>query len=405
MTGPSTSELVDNVLIGYLYERLAFKTILPQNTSRWAPLQPVKLSIKQAYISHYYLELAIQDTFRQIGEAILRLKLDNISGVVNCVVNYRHSYKIIPEPIAKSISFQDTPDDANLPTYISMKAFSHEDLVDTRRRFVMAGRALRLVRQRQEQEIIASIKELAQKNVEVLCSSTKGINFSDYDFELLQASGPRNPMQRPSLDYLALHHKGQAIRNRFQAYADMDKRVEPSIFIIQETLYKYERTRETLNNFAVAMIAIHYLQKELILPRLLNHQGKQVDFEFCSGPASERLALEDAKAKDNDNLAQALLEIMSKKNRKGGEKPKLSRGGGSGGAQVSAGGVDIKGLTESLLRRRLVNYTYDKDLAQIRPFDKSPVKITVLELIIELFGYASQKFKDWDDVLPPPAEP
>ncbi|KAG0203704.1 hypothetical protein BGX33_008951 [Mortierella sp. NVP41] len=375
MTGPSTSELVDNVLIGYLYERLAFKTILPQNTSRWAPLQPVKLSIKQAYISHYYLELAIQDTFRQIGEAILRLKLDNISGVVNYVVNYRHSYKIIPEPIAKSISFQDTPDDANLPTYISMKAFSHEDLVDTRRRFVMAvpepyrgeveflGRALRLVRQRQEQEIIASIKELAQKNVEVLW--------------LVDPATPCN---------------------------DPLSTVKP-VDSPKDLLERITQAKETLNNFAVAMIAIHYLQKELILPRLLNHQGKQVDFEFCSGPASERLALEDAKAKGNDNLAQALLEIMSKKNRKGGEKPKLSRGGGSGGAQVSAGGVDIKGLTESLLRRRLVNYTYDKDLAQIRPFDKSPVKVTVLELIIEFFGYASQKFKDWDDVLSPPAEP
>jgi hypothetical protein len=44
-------------------------------------------------------------------------------------------------------------------------------------------------------------------------------------------------------------------------------------------------------------------------------------------------------------------------------------------------------------------------MAKIKSFDKSLTKKSPFRLVVDFFDYAAKKFKDWDDLLPPPAEP
>lgn len=301
-------------------------------------------------------------------------------------------------------------------------------------------------------------------------SSSKGINFSDYDLELLiKTDKPENLPQaieklddtltqtneipEDLLDSLTQagyenievsrryfegksgtnpssvcfldptsnltcqvsfdHSAGTSVRKLLQAYAGIDERVEPFVFIVQETLTRYGRTRETLSNLAVAMIAISYLQKEKILPNLLKHQGPRVDFDFYSGPVEGRLALEEEMVRGIESRAMVAVTGGSKrKKRRSRSRSKRSKSSPSAAqttrapvALRSEEDLDLRRLAISFLGRRIVSYDFDEEMAKIKSFDKSPTKKSPFRLVVDFFDYAAKKFKDWDDLLPPPTEP
>ncbi|KAF8948324.1 hypothetical protein BGZ47_005449 [Haplosporangium gracile] len=159
----------------------------------------------------------------------------------------------------------------------------------------------------------------------------------------------------------------------------IDDKVEEFIFIVQATLDRYGCTWETLNNLAVAMIAIDYLQQLKIFPNLLQPQGKRVNFDFYSGPIEERLPLEESVARDNDDIAEALWDLISTKGRKKRGKTSSSSTASSGQRKHVHGAacdLNVKGFLEGLLGCcRLVNYSFDKKLeAKFQPeknLDKS----------------------------------
>ncbi|KAF9118575.1 hypothetical protein BGW39_001031 [Mortierella sp. 14UC] len=409
---PSTSPGLVDVLIAYLFERLVFEIILQNDSSKWNDLQPIELSSKFAYI----------------GEAIDRLKLNTVSGAINYVIRYRHCYKILPEHIVKDFWLEDRTDD-KMPTIISYTVFQLKNVVNTRRRFATIvpepyreeveflvnlmqrnglfepkeERASNIVRQRKEQELVDAIKELTQMDVEVLCrcvppfrSSIKPVDspaelldrITKAEYDTIQ---PRRRYFEPQLSELTCqvslrHQGGKPIRDILQAYAGIDDRMEPFISIVQQTLTRCGRTRETLNNLAVAMIAIHYLQKERI------------------GPVEGRLPLEESNARDNDELAELVMDlannsISNNKGRKKGSKKSSTLSSLSFGqtnrAPISARDINVKGFLENLLGCCPLTES----------FDKSPVKLTPLGRPVDFFAYTSDKFKEWDDLLPPPAEP
>ncbi|KAH7050539.1 hypothetical protein BKA57DRAFT_534818 [Linnemannia elongata] len=494
---------------------------------------PMDLSSKFAYIAHYYLQLTLKDTSRQTGDTILhRLKLNSLSGVINYIVSFRHRYQVIPEHIANDIWFDDEAGSGDqLPECISVPMFQLKDIVDTRRKFATivpesyrgeveflmellqrnglfcssgdefvamckgflrdtgTNRArdalkdficdaqwqrervaLSANRMYQEQDFIHILNEMTHSDVVVLSSSSKGINFSDYDLELLiKTDKPENLPQaieklddtltqtneipEDLLDSLAQagyenievsrryfegksgtnpssvcfldptsnltcqvsfdHSAGTSVRKLLQAYAGIDERVEPFVFIVQETLTRYGRTRETLSNLAVAMIALSYLQKEKILPNLLKHQGPRVDFDFYSGPVEGRLALEEEMVRGIESRVMVAVTGGSKrKKRRSRSRSKRSKSSPSAAqttrapvALRSEEDLDLRRLAISFLGRRIVSYDFDEEMAKIKSFDKSPTKKSPFRLVVDFFDYAAKKFKDWDDLLPPPTEP
>lgn len=301
-------------------------------------------------------------------------------------------------------------------------------------------------------------------------SSSKGINFSDFDLELLiriekpeslpsgierlddnatqtneiledllfrlsqagyetieiskryfEGKGGTNPLSvcfhdpRSSLTCQVTfdHSAGTSLHRLFQAYADIDERVEPFVFIVQEILASYGRTQETLSNLAVAMIAIRYLQKVRILPNLLKHQGRRVDFGFYSGPFEGRLPLEEKMVRGIDNRSMVAVTGGSRRRkRRGSSRSKKSKPltWSSSAIQVaralrSEEDLVIKQLTESSPGCRTVCYDFDEEMAKIKSFDKSPTKKSPFRLVVDFFDYAAKKFKYWDELLPPPADP
>jgi hypothetical protein len=135
--------------------------------------------------------------------------------------------------------------------------------------------------------------------------------------------------------------------------------------------------------------------------------------------------LEESASRDNDDLAKVLLDVTgnssSKGRQKGGKESSAPTTTSSQRKHVHgvAGGLNVKGFLEELLGCcRLVNYSFDKELARKFKVSDKPLDLSSHEnllkglvtcmtpygLAIEFFEYASKKFKDWDDLLPPPAE-
>ncbi|KAG0195453.1 hypothetical protein BGX33_003326, partial [Mortierella sp. NVP41] len=231
------------------------------------------------------------------------------------------------------------------------------------------SRSQRIVRQRLESELIASLKALTSWDVRVVSSSAKGVHISDFDLELLMIytessePGATAESQRKQLpdhmnDLLTtltsagyksvhFHHRHPDLlckrnddcagfydpksdltwqislldsreptlspvdlRDMIQAYADIDSRVEPFISAVLRILDKHGRSRHALSNLTVVMIAVHYLQSKSILPQLLSHQAERANFEFHSGPIDNMLPEDNTVVSDERILAECPKEAL-----------------------------------------------------------------------------------------------
>ncbi|KAG0198623.1 hypothetical protein BGX33_012212 [Mortierella sp. NVP41] len=223
-------------------------------------------------------------------------------------------------------------------------------------------------------------------------------------------------------------------RELLQAYASIDDRVDPFIFAAQKMLDNHGRSREALSNYAVAIIAIHYLQTQGILPKLLHHQGKRIDFGFFTGKAVNVLpkysesvfpqrSFQVPRPEDPHvtNIpasavgAGASTQPQSQ-GRRGRRRPREQEsaeaadepvGEGAGGTSSSSYSSNTTTTTGDRLVIpefiRMFSYKYDEDLAKKRPFDRSrgANRRTVVELVYSFFNYMASKFEDWEDRLVP----
>lgn len=199
-------------------------------------------------------------------------------------------------------------------------------------------------------------------------------------------------------------------RKILQAYAEIDTRVEPFISAVQRTLDNHGRSHEALGNFAVTMIAIHYLQIKGILPKLLHQQGRRIDFGFFTGKpdnalpknppqdSADHVATSSARAKPKVN-------IKVRHGRKKQQPPQSGRTASSVGGSPAIGGTYFRGTTRGQTATssgvRAISCAYDTELAKARPYDKSVIRMSVTELVVNFFTYTAEKFQDWEDRLVP----
>ncbi|KAG0271324.1 hypothetical protein BGZ95_000877 [Linnemannia exigua] len=228
---------------------------------------------------------------------------------------------------------------------------------------------------------------------------------------------------------------GLKTRNLLQAYADIDNRVKPFMFAVQRTLDNHGRSHEALGNFAVAMIGIHYLQTKGVLPKLLHRQGRRVEFGFHTG-RPENVLPKNLTSQNYTGLGQAGRKpsasthtAQSKNNRnihrplRGRKTLPQQQQQGSGDffssvydrvGSVPTGGVRCTTAPESNVPKgntrdqtepspdvRTVPCEYDTILAKVRPFDKSVLRKSVTDLVVDFFRYTSDKFEEWEDLLIP----
>ncbi|KAG9069735.1 hypothetical protein KI688_009062 [Linnemannia hyalina] len=205
-------------------------------------------------------------------------------------------------------------------------------------------------------------------------------------------------------------------RNLLQAYAEIDTRIEPFIFAVQRTLDNHGRSHEALGNFAVAMIAIHFLQTKGILPKLLHQQGRRVDFGFFTGKAENALPKNPSQdstgyAADHNPTTTSSAQAKPKANirvrhgRKKQQPPQSVRTASSVGGSTASGGTTFRGTasgqTATSSGVRAISCAYDTELAKVRPFDKSVSRKSVTDLAVSFFTYTAEKFQDWEDRLVP----
>ncbi|KAF9137929.1 hypothetical protein BGX30_009768 [Mortierella sp. GBA39] len=205
-------------------------------------------------------------------------------------------------------------------------------------------------------------------------------------------------------------------RSLLQAYAEIDTRVEPFVFAVQRTLDNHGRSHEALGNFAVAMIAIHFLQTKGILPKLLHQQGRRVDFGFFTGKADNALPKNPSQdsagyAADRNPATTSSAQAKPKANtrvrhgRKKQQPPQSIRTASSVGGSTAAGGTTLRGTasgqTATSSGARAISCAYDTELVKVRPFDKSVSRKSVTDLVVSFFTYTAEKFQDWEDRLVP----
>ncbi|KAK3841665.1 MAG: hypothetical protein J3R72DRAFT_491244 [Linnemannia gamsii] len=219
-------------------------------------------------------------------------------------------------------------------------------------------------------------------------------------------------------------------RNLLQSYADIDARVKPFIFAVQRTLDNHGLSHEALGNYAVAMIGIHYLQTKGIVPKLLHRQGRRVEFGFhtgrlenalpktsstglgqaCRKPATSTPTAQSRHYRTNPRIVRgrkALSHLQQQSARAsfssvygGGSVPTDGdRGATATGSTVPKGNTGNQ--TESSPGVRTVSCEYDTTLAKVRSFDKSAIRKSVTDLVVDFFYYTSDKFEEWEDLLVP----
>ncbi|KAG0379355.1 hypothetical protein BGX24_000771 [Mortierella sp. AD032] len=204
-------------------------------------------------------------------------------------------------------------------------------------------------------------------------------------------------------------HGGTDLRDMMQSYADIDNRVEPFIFAVQKILDKHGRSRQVLSNLAVTMIAIHYLQFKSILPQLLSHQNRRANFEFYSGPDGKILPEDTTVISDERMLAEwpkdapPMAETLRAQinNKRYGFMDDRNATNKKRGKYT----LTLQELWEAATGHRMILTDYDKQLAKIRPFDKSPSPLSLGHLLIDFFKSTATDFKEWETHVLVPKNP
>ncbi|KAF9134368.1 hypothetical protein BGW39_007246 [Mortierella sp. 14UC] len=517
MPGSTQPELEDDTFIAYLFERIFFESVARLNTPGGTKLFPVDLAIKLGYISRFYAHMSLKPSARHRGAALNLLGLNTISGVTIYMTGHLYRFKVLPDSFTKEIRLNFSSEN-KVCICIFSPALLPKEMVEIRRRFMFhipenyreeidylmgvmrrnglweasaqlkkncqdvlgsplpvscqmsheayvkkyleqfkEDRSHRIARQRLENELIGSLKTLTSWGVEVLSSSAKGINTSDFDLELVMTytrgkklDDAMNELLFKLTDtgYQFVHLDGRYsdelcqredeyigfydsrseltcqitladptdtcrggidLRDMMQAYADIDCRVEPFIFAVQKILDKHGRSHRVLSNLAVTMIAIHYLQFKSIIPQLLSHQDNRANFEFYSGPVDKMLPEDKTVISDERMLAEWPKDAppMAETLRAELDKKRYRRRGSRAAITKKRGiyTLTLQELWEAVTEHRMSLTDYDKELAKVRPFDQSPSPLPIGRLLIDFFRSTAVDFKQWETLIPVSGNP
>ncbi|KAF9081719.1 Zinc finger, CCHC domain-containing protein [Mortierella sp. AD031] len=190
------------------------------------------------------------------------------------------------------------------------------------------------------------------------------------------------------------HPLGIHVRNMLQDYANIDSRVEPLVFVIQQTLDDFGRCRQYLSNYAVALMTIAFLQTKKILPLLQSHLiqssgasqslGTASTSTYGTQPPDTPKALHGS-AQSGQQESSLLITKSQIKSQKRKNKKRLQRE-----RAISAATVQVKIFSGGT---RSVDCRYDRALAQTRPFDNRTLKESVAELLADFMDYFGFRHK------------
>lgn len=150
------------------------------------------------------------------------------------------------------------------------------------------------------------------------------------------------------------------------------------------------------------MIAIHYLQSKSILPQLLSQQDKRANFELYSGPVDRMLSKDKTVIADERLIAEwrAQLphdlkwmiakseEIRNSRSKREGVTLKKGSGGPQNISDSSRSSnqvpeyKSIQERLEAVMGCRVTLTDFEKELAKVRNFDKSPSPLPVSLLLL-----------------------
>ncbi|KAF9131460.1 hypothetical protein BGW39_001773 [Mortierella sp. 14UC] len=206
------------------------------------------------------------------------------------------------------------------------------------------------------------------------------------------------------------HPLGIKVRDLLLDYANIDTRVEPLIFAVQQTLDDFGRCRQYLSNYAVALMTIAFLQTKKVLPLLQRHvmlpasptQPSPTATSKPSGNAQSPASIARTNSRHRQYFKRDPLSASSQirqprkgqqdnspvstksqiRNQKRKDKKRLHRE-----QTLPAATVKVKTVSGGT---RLVDCRYDKVLTQTRPFDNRTTRESVAELLtgfMDYFGY------------------
>lgn len=209
---------------------------------------------------------------------------------------------------------------------------------------------------------------------------------------------------------IALDHPlGTRVRDLLQDYSNIDTRVEPLIFVVQQTLDDFGRCRLYLSNYAVALMTIAFLQTKKILPLLQRHlmvqlpsaslsiqstpaaaEPSQSSQSTASASSSYRLprsqlpsqlgTAQTDQPKNNQQTPNPPAASKSQiRNQKRKDKKRIHRE-----ESLPAATEKVKTVSGGI---RMIDCRYDKALAQTRPFDNKNTGETVAELLVDFMDY------------------
>ncbi|KAF9997472.1 hypothetical protein BGZ80_000268 [Entomortierella chlamydospora] len=172
------------------------------------------------------------------------------------------------------------------------------------------------------------------------------------------------------------HPLGVPLRNLIQAYADIDDRLEGLVYAIQQILTEHGRCYKFLSNYAIALMAIAYLQEEEILPKLQHHSVKDTALD-CSNQSALQDQQKPGQSKQQKPSHQhsqykPVTPAMSKNQKRANARQnrRIRNMASIVNSSVSGSAVDTVQVQTPSGATRNIDCRFDKVMAKDRSFGK-----------------------------------
>ncbi|KAF9351454.1 hypothetical protein BGX26_010554 [Mortierella sp. AD094] len=330
-----TSPNPQREFVEYLFERLLFERILACNHPNGCCVDPAAMSDKFDFILEYYSH-GLRKVHDLRSEVIQNQGLHTIAGTVIHLTNMQGRYKIFPASLEATFEFSSEKED-EYGDHVQCQAMSNKQIKEFHRNFsskvskeyrdeiellVNILKANRLILPRgcgseldepsdddydededdeyqfAEERYVAKLEKPGDTEAASIMTMSElssvlkkaGFKSVQHSYRYTDNSCEINVPYTSFYDHrseltcqITLNHPlGVPLRDLIQAYVDLDDRLERLVYAIQQILAEHGRCNKFLSNYAIALMAIAFLQEEEILPKLQHHLAKDAALGFSN---------------------------------------------------------------------------------------------------------------------------
>ncbi|KAG0222307.1 hypothetical protein B0O80DRAFT_487499 [Mortierella sp. GBAus27b] len=194
---------------------------------------------------------------------------------------------------------------------------------------------------------------------------------------------PRNELSC-QITLSQLHPLGVPLQKLIQAYMDLDGRVERLVYAAQQILSEHGNCRRFLNNYAITLMVITFLQERSILPKLQHHRERRSTDQPLATPQTQAQHQQQGRPP-----AMSIPKAMSRNQKRALTRRRRNQtqsGSMNANAASNAAADLVEVNTSNNGCIRMIDCHFDQAMAQNKAFGKRNIS-TVGDLLSGFLAY------------------